>query len=129
MYEYCYLLFALVRRYLSVPLVMAFQKHNPAVEYFNPILELAKDVGIIDKFQRRANPYADVRHVRPVIDEKLRVEHFLLLFMVLFCSTMMAFLVFVLENICHGMKSFLYHLVLNLLHISEYGLELYKYFD
>ncbi len=54
---------------------MNFQKYDPRVRYFNVIIEAMKDTGIMDYIFRYSDPYVDIPYVRPIVEEKLHLEH------------------------------------------------------
>ncbi len=79
---------------------MALPKHDPSVEYFNPVIEIMKDTGIVDHFFRKANPYSGLNHIRPLVEEKMRVDHLTVPVVFVSAASILALLVFVGEKVC-----------------------------
>ncbi len=95
-------------RYQTIQWTLAFQKYDPRAEYFNPVLDVMFENGLMDRMLSVRLPYLDMKEqgLGLVSKEKvLAVEHFYLPLMFLAAGCVLAGIAVSFEA-CNNLKSF-----------------------
>ncbi len=85
---------------------MVFQNYDPRAQYFNKVIDVAREAGLINYFFGKWKPDENVKIDFKVQDKTLRAEHFLLPSVVSAFGLTLALLSFLLETLLHKIHQY-----------------------
>lgn len=83
---------------------MFFQSYDPRVDYFDYVIRMITDTGIVNGLFSKALPYADMKNYVKVEEEALILEHFAIPLIVCLAGLLLGAIMFTIEKVNKGIN-------------------------
>ncbi len=81
---------------------MVFQKYDPRIQYFNTVIDIARDCGLVDYFFGKEMPPKNLKEPMSKKENALVLEHFQLPLIISAASITVALVIFICEKLCNA---------------------------